>query len=63
MIVTLLASLGHNMEIPYPDISTKAKAQEYIGLNMEKLNEERVRFVNEVLPQWDEAAKEREANY
>ncbi|HKM93809.1 MAG TPA: ammonia-forming cytochrome c nitrite reductase [Prolixibacteraceae bacterium] len=62
-LARVLASLGHNMEIPYPDISTKAKAQEYIGLNMEKLNEERVRFVNEVLPQWDEAAKEREANY
>ena len=62
-LARVLASLGHNIEIPYPDISTKAKAQEYIGLNMEKLNEERVRFVNEVLPQWDEAAKEREANY
>lgn len=62
-LARLLADLGHNKEIPYPDISTKAKAQEFIGLDMEKFNKDRVRFLNEVLPQWIEAAKEREAGY
>jgi nitrite reductase (cytochrome c-552) len=37
-LARVLANLGHNEPIPYPDISTKAKAQEYIGLDMKKLN-------------------------
>jgi nitrite reductase (cytochrome c-552) len=59
----LLASLGHNYEVPYPDISSKAKAQHFIGLDMEKFNNESTRFINEVLPQWLEDAKVREAGY
>jgi nitrite reductase (cytochrome c-552) len=40
----LLASKGFNQEVPYPDISTKAKAQELIGLDMKKLREEKEAF-------------------
>ena len=34
-IMKVLAQLGYTQDVPMPDISTKAKAQQYIGLDME----------------------------
>jgi len=62
-LARLLMELGYTGEVPYPDISTKAKAQEFIGLPIEKLKEEKERFKKEVLPKWDAEAKERESKY
>ncbi|TRZ42033.1 ammonia-forming cytochrome c nitrite reductase [Robertkochia solimangrovi] len=56
-----LASLGFNEPVPVPDISTKAKAQEFIGLDMEVLEKEKEEFKKNLLPAWLKAAKEREA--
>lgn len=58
-----LATLGYNQEVPYPDIATKDKAQEFIGLEMGKLNEEKENFLTTVLPEWDRLAKAREEGY
>lgn len=62
-LARLLAKLGFNEELPYPDISTKAKAQEFIGLDMKKLNAEKQEFINTVVPEWMKEAKEREETY
>lgn len=62
-LARLLASLGHNMEVPYPEIATKAAAQKFIGLDMEKLHAEKQEFINKVLPVWDAKAAERESKY
>ena len=62
-LARLFAELGFNEELPYPDISTKAKAQEFIGLDMDKLNAEKQEFIKTVLPQWEKEAEEREATY
>src|SRR6056297_2443923 len=62
-LARIFASLGFNEKVPYPDISTKAKAQEYIGLDMDKLNAEKKKFLKEVVPQWDKKAAEREKSY
>lgn len=62
-LARLLADLGHNKPVDFPDISTKAKAQEYIGLDIAQRNADKEEFLNTVVPQWLEAAKEREANY
>jgi nitrite reductase (cytochrome c-552) len=59
----LLASLGYNQEVKYPDISTKAKAQEYIGLDMNKLRAEKKAFIETVIPEWVKAGREREKGY
>ncbi len=59
----ILAELGHNSEVPIPDISTKEKAQAYIGLDMEKLKEEKETFKNTLLPKWVEEAEKRESTY
>ena len=59
-LARLLAQLGHNEEVPYPDISTKAKAQEFIGLDMEKLSKEKKYFKENLVPQWIKEAQARE---
>jgi len=51
-----LTSVFRKYDIPYPidmpDISTKEKAQEYIGLDMEEIRREKEEWKEEVLPQW-----------
>ena len=60
-LARLLAAKGFNEELPYPDIATKAKAQQFIGLDMEKLRGEKATFKKELVPQWKKKAAEREA--
>ncbi|MFD0798838.1 ammonia-forming cytochrome c nitrite reductase [Maribacter chungangensis] len=60
-LARMLAELGHNKPIDMPDLSTKAKAQEYIGLDMQKENAAKANFKENVLPKWLEEAKAREA--
>ena len=59
-LARLLADLGHNIAIPYPDISTKAKAQEFIGMDAEKLKNEKEVFLQTIVPEWVKIAEERE---
>lgn len=40
-----------------PDISTKEKAQKYIGLDIQTENEAKEAFLKTVIPQWREEAK------
>lgn len=56
-IAKVLVRLGYNQEVPMPDISTKAKAQKYIGLDMFAENEAKRKFLEIVIPQWTEEAK------
>lgn len=62
-LARLHASLGHNAPMAMPDISTKAKAQAYIGLDMPKLRKEKDEFKAKVVPRWLEAAQKRESAY
>lgn len=61
-LARLLLSLGFEGEVPYPDIETKAKAQEFIGLDMEKLKEEKQTFKENLLPEWLKQAEIRQAS-
>lgn len=56
-IQKVLVSLGVKGDIPYPDISTKAKAQEYIGLDMKSLREKKQEFNRVIVPEWIKKAK------
>ncbi|MCX6249250.1 MAG: ammonia-forming cytochrome c nitrite reductase [Bacteroidetes bacterium] len=60
MLARLLSRLGKNQEIPYPDIATKAKAQKFIGLEMDQLYKEKQEFIRTIIPLWEQKAKERE---
>jgi len=54
--------LKHNVKYPVQlaDISTKAKAQKFIGLNMEELIKDKEDFLNTTVLTWDKKAKERQ---
>ncbi|MDX2413725.1 MAG: ammonia-forming cytochrome c nitrite reductase [Bacteroidales bacterium] len=62
-LARVLAELGYNREVVLPDISTKDKAQEYIGLDMDKLNGDKQNFLKSIIPGWLSQAKERESGY
>jgi nitrite reductase (cytochrome c-552) len=57
IISKILAKHGFIGDVPMPDISTKEKAQAYIGLDMPKLKEKKQKFLNEIAPKWIEEAK------
>ncbi|WP_043988845.1 ammonia-forming nitrite reductase cytochrome c552 subunit [Pectobacterium parmentieri] len=56
-LVRLLAQKGVTGEVKLPDISTKEKAQQAIGLNMQQIKAEKQDFLNTVVPQWNEQAR------
>lgn len=62
-LARLLSKLGFDGEVPYPDLSTKAKAQAFIGLDMPKFREEKAAFLKEIVPEWKSAGKKREASW
>ncbi len=61
LIARVLAKHGKNDPVPYPDITTKEKAQAFIGLDMAKMNAEKAEWIKTVLPVWDQKARERES--
>lgn len=54
----LLQSKGVKGEIQYPDISTKEKAQKFIGLDMKKLHDEKKQFINGLVKEWKQNSTE-----
>jgi nitrite reductase (cytochrome c-552) len=60
-LIRILSRLGVSQPVSMPDISTKVKAQAYLGLDMKKLRDEKQVFLSTVVPEWDRKAKERQA--
>lgn len=61
VIAKVLAVLGYLENVPIPDISSKEKAQRFIGLDMNTLHKEKNEWNDKKLPVWLEKAREREA--
>jgi nitrite reductase (cytochrome c-552) len=59
----LLHRLGFSEVVPYPDISTKALAQQFIGMDAAALKAEKQVFLETIVPEWDRQAEKREASY
>ncbi|WP_409417935.1 ammonia-forming cytochrome c nitrite reductase [Flavobacterium sp. PS2] len=59
----VLASLGQTTPMQYPDISTKEKAQRFIGLDMDKEKANKTEFKKTVLPKWLDEAKKKQLLY
>lgn len=59
-IAQVLFKLGYSGDVSMPDISTKEKAQKYIGLDMDTENINKEKFLKTVLPRWREEAKANE---
>lgn len=53
----IVAQHGWTKPIPLPDVSTKEKAQRYIGLDMPKLKQQKQQFLDTVVPKWIEEAR------
>lgn len=56
-IAKVLAKHGYTDDVPMPDISTKEKAQQYIGLDMPAEKAAKERFLNQTVPNWLKEAK------
>ena len=59
-LARLLADLGWNQPVPYPDIETKEKAQAFVGLDVDAMVQEKEAFKENIIPQWLEEAKKRQ---
>ncbi len=59
-LAALFIKLGVDYPVELPDISTKEKAQKFIGLDMEFLNKDKQNFLKTTAVKWDEEAKNRQ---
>jgi nitrite reductase (cytochrome c-552) len=57
-VTKVLIQLGHTTGVPLPDISTKEKAQSYIGLDIPSERAAKGRFITAVIPEWLRKARE-----
>ncbi|MDT3740003.1 MAG: ammonia-forming cytochrome c nitrite reductase [Candidatus Kapabacteria bacterium] len=62
MINVILVRLGKEIPVKLPDISTKEKAQNYIGIDMAKQKADKLKLLETVVKGWDEAAKKRQGS-
>ncbi len=60
-LAQLLTKLNVPLPAILPDISTKEKAQKFIGLDIQKLMQEKSTFLTSVVPKWDAEANERQS--
>lgn len=56
LLSALLTGLKVSLPVQYPDISTKEKAQRFIGLDPVKMAADKKVFLETVVPKWDEEA-------
>ena len=57
-ISKVLTNLGFTGDVPMPDISTKEKAQKYIGLDIPAEQAAKEKFLNTIVPEWLKKAKD-----
>ncbi len=61
-LALVLVKHGVNYPPKLPDYSTKAKAQQVVGLDMKYLNEDKANFLNTTAKEWDKKAKARQGS-
>lgn len=57
LLAALLSHLGAPLPVPMPDLSTKDKAQAFIGLDMAQLRREKTDFMRTVAAKWGQPAE------
>ncbi|MGI2259451.1 ammonia-forming cytochrome c nitrite reductase [Shewanella sp. GXUN23E] len=58
-LVRILAQNGVTAAVTIPDISSEAKAQAVLGMDMDKMNADKAIFLKEVVPVWEAEYKAR----
>jgi nitrite reductase (cytochrome c-552) len=61
LLTEILVRRGVEVPVQMPDISTKEKAQQFVGLPMEEIREQKNEFLQNTLPEWLKLAAERES--
>jgi len=59
-IALVLVKHGMKYPVTLPDVSSKDKAQKYIGLDMKELKSDKEDFLKTTAVEWDRKAKERQ---
>ena len=62
-LARIFSTYGVEQPVELPDFSTKEKAQQVVGLDMDDIRGQKADFKNNVLPGWLEEARKREAAY
>ncbi|GIU38066.1 ammonia-forming cytochrome c nitrite reductase [Shewanella schlegeliana] len=52
-LAKILAAQGVNTAVVIPDISTEAKAQAVLGMDMKKMRTDKATFIEKVVPKWE----------
>ena len=63
LLARVLSQYGIPQPVQLPDYSTKEKAQQVVGLDMDDIRRQKAEFLDNVLPTWQEQARLREATY
>ncbi|HOI86946.1 MAG TPA: ammonia-forming cytochrome c nitrite reductase [Lentimicrobium sp.] len=61
LLTEIFVKKGVKTPVELPDITSKEKAQQYIGLDMAALKKQKSEFLTNVVPEWVAKAAEREA--
>jgi len=59
-LAAILTKHGVNLPVQIPDLSTKEKAQAFLGFDMVEYSKQKAKFKEEDVPKWDREAVERE---
>lgn len=61
LLTEILVKRGVEVPVKLPDISTKEKAQQFVGLPMDEIRGQKNDFLKNTLPEWLKQAEERES--
>jgi nitrite reductase (cytochrome c-552) len=61
LLTEILVKKGVEVPVKLPDISTKDKAQQFVGLPMDDIRNQKNNFLQNTLPEWLKIAAERES--
>lgn len=62
-LAAVLTSLGVKLPVQLPDLTTKAKAQAYIGFDLREFSRQKAKFIETEIPKWDKQTVEREKQF
>jgi nitrite reductase (cytochrome c-552) len=57
LLAAVLTTQGVKLPVPIPDLSTKEKAQQYIGFDLVEFSKQKERWIEQELPKWDKNVK------
>jgi nitrite reductase (cytochrome c-552) len=60
-LAAILTALGVKLPVTMPDISSKDKAQAYLGFDMVEFSKQKERFKDEEVPLWEKQIEERQS--